>query len=127
MARKAVKKPAKKAAAKAAKKPAKATAKKSSKAVAKKPARKAAPAIKLHPLVNKGVFGKAKPNFAGGTLTCHCATDPVTVSIGAQTAHNHACGCTRCWKPSGAVFSVVAVVSRDKLAVTANEHKLMVV
>jgi S-(hydroxymethyl)glutathione synthase len=51
----------------------------------------------------------------------------VKVSVGAQTAHNHVCGCTKCWKPSGARFSVVAVVSRDKLKVTSGESKLKVV
>ncbi len=83
--------------------------------------------ISLHPLINRGVFPKAKPKFAGGTLTCHCASDPVTLQIDAQSAHNHACGCTKCWKPQGAAFSVVAVVPRDKLTVTANEGKLRVV
>jgi len=83
--------------------------------------------ISLHPLIDKGVLGKAKAKFAGGTLTCKCATDPVTVSIGAQTAHNHACGCTKCWKPAGAIFSVVAVVGRDNVKVTANGEKLKIV
>jgi len=92
------------------------------KAAAKKPK-----AISLHPLLDKGVMGKAKAKFAGGTLTCKCTTDPVTVSIAAQTAHNHACGCTKCWKPSGAIFSVVAVVGRDNVKVTANENKLKIV
>ena len=41
--------------------------------------------------------------------------------------HNHACGCTKCWKPEGALFSVVAVVPRDSLSVTANGNKLKVV
>ena len=84
-------------------------------------------AISLHPLIDKGVLGKAKAKFAGGTLTCKCATDPVTVSIGAQSAHNHACGCTKCWKPAGAIFAVVAVVGRDHVKVTANENKLKIV
>ena len=83
-------------------------------------------AVHIHPSVDHGI-APTKADFAGGTLTCHCATDPVTVHIGAQTAHNHACGCSKCWKPKGAVFSVVAVVSRDKLKVTANEQKLKVV
>lgn len=83
--------------------------------------------ISLHPLIDRGAFPRAKPKFAGGTLTCHCASDPVTVQIDAQSAHNHACGCTKCWKPAGAVFSVVAVVPRDKVKVTANEGKLRVV
>ena len=52
----------------------------------------------------------AAANFAGGTLQCHCSERKVTVSIGAQVAHNHVCGCTKCWKPKGALFSQVAVV-----------------
>src|SRR5688572_7544099 len=83
-------------------------------------------AIKLHPSIDKGVKAGAK-KFKGGTLTCHCAADPVTVTIKGNVAHNHACGCTKCWKPAGAVFSVVAVVARDKVKVTANADKLQVV
>ena len=82
--------------------------------------------VKIHPAVDNGVK-KGDPNFAGGTLSCNCATDKVEVKIGAQTAHNHACGCTKCWKPQGAVFAVVAVVGRDKVEVTKNAQKLKVV
>ena len=92
---------------------------------AAKPKAKAKP-IALHPMINKGVFSAAKKNFAGGTLVCKCATDPVTVTIKGQTAHNHACGCSKCWKPAGAIFSVVAVTGRDNLSVTANGGKLKV-
>ncbi len=46
---------------------------------------------------------------------------------GSQCAHNHVCGCTKCWKPAGALFSQVAVVPRDKLRVTKNADKLKVV
>jgi S-(hydroxymethyl)glutathione synthase len=52
---------------------------------------------------------------------------PVTVKIKGNVAHNHACGCTKCWKPKGANFSVVAVVGRDNLSVTANGNKLKIV
>ena len=97
------------------------------KAKTKKAAAKKSKTISLHPLIDKGALGKAKAKFAGGTLTCKCPTDPVTVSIAAQTAHNHACGCTKCWKPDGAIFSVVAVVGRDNLKVTANGDKLKIV
>jgi S-(hydroxymethyl)glutathione synthase len=83
-------------------------------------------AIKLHPSLDKG-FKKGSKTFAGGTLTCHCKDKAVTVSIGAQIAHNHACGCTKCWKPKGAIFSVVAVVSKDKVKATANGAKLKIV
>jgi S-(hydroxymethyl)glutathione synthase len=82
--------------------------------------------ISIHPSVDGGVVA-GSANFAGGTLSCHCARDPVTVSIKGNVAHNHACGCTRCWKPKGAKFSVVAVVARDNLSVTANANKLKVV
>jgi S-(hydroxymethyl)glutathione synthase len=82
--------------------------------------------ISIHPSVDRGVK-PAKQDFAGGTLTCQCAQNPVKVRIQAQSAHNHACGCTKCWKPKGALFSVVAVVPRDKLSVVENGEKLAVV
>ena len=70
--------------------------------------------IRIHPSVDNGVK-QGRADFAGGTLTCKCATDPVKVEIKGQIAHNHACGCSKCWKPSGAVFSVVAVTPRELL------------
>lgn len=80
----------------------------------------------IHPAVDHGIQ-PAAANFAGGTLYCSCADNKVAVSVASQTAHNHVCGCTKCWKPSGALFSQVAVVPRDKVSVTANENKLSVV
>ena len=82
--------------------------------------------ISIHPSVDNGVTS-GSASFSGGTLTCHCRKDAVTVSIKGNVAHNHACGCTKCWKPKGAKFSVVAVVSKDNLKVTANAGKLKVV
>ena len=82
--------------------------------------------LALHPSIDHGIAPEAK-GFDGGTLVCKCARDPVTVSIGAQTAFNHACGCTKCLKPAGALFSVVAVAPRDKVAVTAYGNKLKIV
>jgi S-(hydroxymethyl)glutathione synthase len=82
--------------------------------------------VRIHPAVDAG-FAPARPDFAGGTLSCHCASDTVTVDIGAQVAHNHVCGCTKCWKPGGSLFSQIAVVSRDKVTVTANSERLKVV
>ena len=79
----------------------------------------------LHPALGKSAAEAA--DFAGGTLKCHCAQDQVEVRIDAQVAHNHACGCTKCWKPDDAVLAVIAVVSRDKVKVTAHEEKLKVV
>ena len=83
-------------------------------------------AVSIHPLVDKGVRAGAK-DFAGGTLTCKCARDPVTVRLNGNVAFNHVCGCTKCWKPQGALFSLVAVIPRDKLSVTANAQKLKIV
>ena len=82
--------------------------------------------ISIHPAIDSG-FGPGAADFAGGTLTCHCNENPVQVTIKGQVAHNHACGCTKCWKPKGALFSQVAVVSRDNVSVTANADKLAVV
>ncbi|SFK01113.1 S-(hydroxymethyl)glutathione synthase [Celeribacter neptunius] len=82
--------------------------------------------VKIHPQVDNGVK-PGKAGFAGGTLSCHCSSDPVVVVVDAQTAHNHVCGCTKCWKPNGAIFSQVAVVGRDKLRVAENEDKLDII
>jgi len=82
--------------------------------------------ISIHPAIDGG-FGPGAAGFAGGTLHCHCSQNPVEVTIKGQVAHNHACGCTKCWKPEGALFSQVAVVPRDNLSVTANGDKLSVV
>jgi S-(hydroxymethyl)glutathione synthase len=82
--------------------------------------------ISIHPAVDNGLK-PGSPNFAGGTLACKCSVNPVEVSVASQSAHNHVCGCTRCWKPAGALFSQVAVVSRDKVQVTKNGDRLKVV
>ena len=80
----------------------------------------------IHPAVDNGVKPGAS-NFAGGTLTCQCASNPVEVSVGAQSAHNHVCGCTKCWKPEGTLFSQIAVISKDNVSVTSNAQKLKIV
>lgn len=82
--------------------------------------------VLIHPAVDNGVK-RGNPDFTGGVLTCHCASNPVKVRVGAQTAHNHVCGCTKCWKPQGAIFSQVAVVSRDAIEVLENGDKLQIV
>jgi S-(hydroxymethyl)glutathione synthase len=80
----------------------------------------------IHPQVDGGTK-PAAANFTGGTLKCRCSDKPAEVAIDSQCAYNHVCGCTKCWKPSAALFSQVAVVPRDKLRVTANGDKLAVV
>jgi S-(hydroxymethyl)glutathione synthase len=85
-----------------------------------------ATSVSIHPAVDNGI-PPASANFAGGTLACKCSDKKVTLSIKSQSAHNHVCGCTKCWKPAAAQFSQVAVVPRDKLSVTANADKLKIV
>src|SRR5215468_2378556 len=80
----------------------------------------------IHPAVDNGVR-PGSANFAGGTLACKCASNPVEVTVTSQCAYNHVCGCTKCWKSAGAMFSQVAVVPRDKLRVSKNADKLKVV
>jgi S-(hydroxymethyl)glutathione synthase len=82
-------------------------------------------AVKIHPAVDNGV--KPGTGISGGMLTCKCTSQAVTVSLGGDVAHNHVCGCSKCWKPDGAVFAQISVIGKDKVKVTANEQKLKVV
>ena len=82
--------------------------------------------LHLHPVIDAG----AKPaadGFAGGTLVCHCTDRPVRVAVRSQVLFNHACGCTKCWKPDGAMLSVVGVVPEGDVEVLENGDKLAVV
>lgn len=80
----------------------------------------------LHPSIDSGIK-KGDTNFTGGKLFCHCSSKKVEVSLGSNVLHNHACGCSKCWKPKNALFSVVGVIPTDKLSVTANGQKLYIV
>lgn len=82
--------------------------------------------VAIHPAVDKGVK-PGNSSFNGAILKCKCADAPVSISIKDNVAFNHVCGCTKCWKPDGAMFSLVAVVARDKLSIGANAQKLKVV
>jgi S-(hydroxymethyl)glutathione synthase len=82
--------------------------------------------LSIHPAVDNGIT-PGEQNYAGGRLTCKCASDPVVVEIKGDSAHNHLCGCTKCWKPSGATFAMVAVVPSDNVTITANADKLQIV
>jgi S-(hydroxymethyl)glutathione synthase len=83
-------------------------------------------ASSLHPLIDNSIT-RGDPNFPGGTLSCHCPSDQVVVALKSNIAHNHACGCSKCWKPSGALFSIVGVIPRDNLSVQANASKLTII
>jgi S-(hydroxymethyl)glutathione synthase len=82
--------------------------------------------VHIHPSIDSGVK-KGSGNFTAGTLACKCQDRPVKVGIKGDVAHNHACGCTKCWKPEGVAFSVVAVVPRQNVTVLENGDKLRVV
>lgn len=82
--------------------------------------------VSVHPSIDNGI-AYAAADFPGGTLVCKCAVRPVKVAVQSQSSHNHACGCTKCWKPQDAQFSVVAVVPRTTLRVVENGDKLQVV
>lgn len=83
-------------------------------------------AVSIHPSIDNGIVPE-RADFAGGTLSCACATHPVKIRIKGQIAHNHACGCTKCWKPEGANFAVVAVAPTENVTVLENGDKLAVV
>ena len=82
--------------------------------------------VSIHPAVDGGLKAAAQ-DFKGSVLTCNCGDNKVSVEINGQCAHNHVCGCTKCWKPEGVLFSQVAVVGRDNVRVAANEDKLEIV
>jgi len=77
----------------------------------------------LHPSIDNGIT-KGSNNFSGGKLHCHCRSERVEVEITGNVLHNHACGCSQCWKPAGALFAVIAVVPVDNVKIVANRDKL---
>ena len=83
-------------------------------------------AVAIHPSIDRGL-PPAAADFAGGTLVCKCTDRPVKVRVESQSAHNHACGCTKCWKPPGSLFAMIAVAPRDKVTVVENADKLEIV
>ncbi len=82
--------------------------------------------VLLHPALDDGIKA-GSDTFPGGMLTCLCTDRPVKVRIDGQVVHNHACGCTKCWKPAGAIFSLVAVAPTDNVHVVENADKLAIV
>lgn len=78
----------------------------------------------IHPAIDNGLDSSGNAGFAGGTLRCNCSSDPVEVTVDSDYLFNHLCGCTKCWKPHGASFSMLAVAPRDKVNVTQHVEKL---
>lgn len=82
--------------------------------------------VHIHPSVDNGVK-KGSGQFTGGILACKCTDKKVKVAVKGDVAHNHACGCSKCWKPAGATFAVIAVVPSQNVKVMENGDKLHVV
>ena len=82
--------------------------------------------VRLHPSVDAGV---ASVNTVADriTLKCRCQERQVEVLLTVNWSHNHLCGCSKCWKPMGALFAQIAVVPRNALTVSHNDDKLQVV
>ena len=86
-------------------------------------------AISIHPAVNRGAKKPAAKNFAGGTLTCKCAKDPVTVSIKLAMRPQSRVRLHQMLEAQGRACSRRSPSCRAKTSVkvTANAHKLQVV
>ena len=75
--------------------------------------------VSLHPALDR-----VSANAKVAELTCSCAADPVRAAISGQLYHTHLCGCTQCWRPEGALFSVVSLAGGNDVHVTAGAEHL---
>lgn len=75
----------------------------------------------LHPAVGRDASASPVGAF---TARCRCASEPVEIEVDQAVAHNHLCGCSKCWKPAGAVFAQIAVVPAGSISVAAQRDKL---
>jgi S-(hydroxymethyl)glutathione synthase len=82
---------------------------------------------RLHPLIDGDIEQQQSDNGSGGILRCRCPSDPVEIALSSNVSFNHACGCSKCWKPPGALFSVVGVIPTDRLRISAAGSKLSIV
>ncbi|MGO7897232.1 SRPBCC family protein [Rhizobium ruizarguesonis] len=80
-------------------------------------------ALPLHPATGKVPNSK----IACDSLRCRCQQDPVEATVSAPIYHNHLCGCSKCWKPDGALFAQVAVTPAGSVKDMRNAEKLSIV
>jgi S-(hydroxymethyl)glutathione synthase len=85
-----------------------------------------ATAVNLHPAVDKGT-ALVRAAVIGTTLRCLCTSNQAEIRITRRIHHNHLCGCSKCWKPAGALFAQTAVVTSDGFELSANGQKLAIV
>lgn len=83
-------------------------------------------AVTLHPAIDSGIAFPAE-KAARVMLVCRCSIDPVTVDISRPIYHNHMCGCSKCWKPDGALLAQTAVVSSHGVRIESKADKLEVI
>ena len=56
--------------------------------------------ISIHPAVDNGVKPGAS-SFLEARSCANARAIPSRSALASQSAHNHVCGCTKCWKPAG--------------------------
>lgn len=79
--------------------------------------------LALHPSIDNPDIDVPETSM----LQCLCDSDRVEVSLSAPIVHNHLCGCSKCWKPKGALLAQTAVVAADAAAIISGEGKVTVV
>lgn len=82
--------------------------------------------VSLHPCVDATAETVTSTNTRN-ILHCNCVGAQVEVEWIGPVYHNHLCGCSKCWKPEGAVFAQTAVVTSGTFRVSLHGEKLAVV
>ena len=82
--------------------------------------------VRLHPSVDAGLSSVQKI-ADNASIRCRCPERQVEILLTVNWSHNHLCGCSKCWKPTGAAFAQIAVVPRDALMIAHNEAKLAII
>jgi S-(hydroxymethyl)glutathione synthase len=80
----------------------------------------------IHPSVDCDVH-RSTQSADATTLHCLCEQERVEIVVRDRMRHNHLCGCSKCWKPRGALFAQVAIVARGSLEIVQFREKLAVV
>jgi S-(hydroxymethyl)glutathione synthase len=81
----------------------------------------------IHPSIDHGRQQSAQSCAGATTLRCLCDRERVEVVVPDQLHHNHLCGCSKCWKPRGALFAQTAVVAANSLEIVRHREKLAIV
>lgn len=82
--------------------------------------------VSIHPCVDHRNQGGIEPRRSS-VIRCQCKTDRIEIAVSEAASHNHLCGCSKCWRPNGALFAQVAVVPTSTIEVIRNEENLAIV